>query len=111
MLRGMPMYPGDFCCEPQHRILSSIRTEFGSKWKHIGYALGIEHGVLENIEIDYRRTGDQTFRMLNEWMQRDADSCYCKLISAMNKEGLVRGVQILKASIKSGIFCMNKVCM
>ena len=81
--------------------MSSIRWEFGTQWKHVGYALGLEHSVLECIELNDHKTEERAFRMLNEWIQRDAKSCYCKLISAMYQEGLVEGVEILKRKIKS----------
>jgi len=81
--------------------LSSIRWEFGTKWKHVGYTLWLKHSVLENIEIDYHKADERAFTMLKEWIERDAKSCYCKLISAMYREGLVRGIEILKKMIKS----------
>ena len=41
--------------------------------------------------------------MMSEWMQRNADSCYCQLIYAMEKQGLDSGVKVLKEKIKSSI--------
>ena len=75
--------------------------EFGSQWKHVGYILGFEHSVLKTIELNSQEVEKRTFRMLEEWIQRDVKSCYCKLISAMHEEGLSRGVEILKQNIKS----------
>ena len=80
-------------------MLSSVREEFGSQWKHIGYTLGLEHNVLENIESNFAKVEERAFKMLSEWMRRDVQSCYCKLISAMNEGNLVSGVEILKKKI------------
>ena len=75
--------------------------EFGSQWKHVGYNLGLEHSILKTIELNSQEVEKHAFRMLEEWIQRDVKSCYCKLISAMHEEGLSRGVEILKQNIKS----------
>ena len=56
------------------------------------------------IELNNHDFEEQTFKMLCEWMKRDATSCYCKLISAMNEQGLSRGVAILKEKIKPSKF-------
>ena len=37
-----------------------------------------------------------------EWMRRDPNPCYCKLIFAMNEEGLLSGIEVLKSKIKLG---------
>ena len=84
--------------------MSSIRREFGTKWKHVGYVLGLDHSVLTNIELNLHEVEEQAFKMLDEWIQRSADSCYCKLISAMNEEGLCKNVEILKHKIKLNNF-------
>ena len=90
-----------YCYQPEHRILSSVRKEFGIQWIHVGYFLGLEHSVLKVIEQNIHEVEEQAFQMLNEWVQRDLKSCYCRLISAMDKQGLGRGVEVLKRSIKS----------
>ena len=81
--------------------MSNIRAKLGSHWKHIGYTLGLEDSALGNIEIDFRTVGEQAFNMLKMWVQKDTESCYCKLISAMNEEGLSKEVETLKEKIKS----------
>ena len=90
-----------YCYQPEHRILSSVRKEFGTQWIHVGYILGLEHSVLKVIGQNIHEVEEQAFQMLNEWVQRDLKSCYCRLISAMDKQGLGRGVEVLKRSIKS----------
>jgi len=80
--------------------LSSIRREFGEQWRFVGYALGIEHAVLNNIEYNSPNIEDRAFKMMADWIERSTDICYCKLISAMNNEHLVRGVEVLKEKIK-----------
>jgi len=82
-------------------VLSSIRREIGEQWKYVGYALGIDHAVLNTIEHDSPKIEDRAFKMLADWIERNADSCYCELISAMNNEYLSRGVGVLKEKIKS----------
>ena len=81
--------------------MSKIRAKLGSHWKHIGYTLGLEDSALRNIEINCRTVEEQAFNMLNKWVQIDTESCYCKLISAMNEEGLSKEVETFKEKIKS----------
>ena len=42
--------------------------------------------------------------MLTEWKQRNANACYCMLISAMTREDLNHGVEVLKKEIKTSMF-------
>ena len=81
--------------------MSSIRAKLGSHWKYIGYTLGLEDSELGNIEINFRTVEEQAFNMLKKWVQKDTESCCCKLLSAMNEEGLSKEVEILKEKIKS----------
>ena len=94
----------EYCFEPDYRVLSSIRKEFGISWKHVGYCLKLDHNVLKNIEINERSVEEQAFKMLDEWKQRCTDTCYCNLILAMNEENLCKGVEVLKQKIES---CMH----
>ena len=87
-------------------MLSSIRTELGSQWRYIGYNLGLEDCVLNIVEQDYRKAGDQAFNMLKMWIEKDVESCYCKLISAMNEEGLRNEIETLKKRIKASKLCV-----
>ena len=82
-------------------MLSGIRLEFGTRWKHVGYILELEPNVIDHIELNLREVEERCFRMLVEWIQRDVNSCYCKLISAMAEEHLDKGIEILKCKIKS----------
>ena len=82
--------------------MSSIRWEFGTKWKHVGLILEINHNVINLIELNLQQFEERSFNMMIEWMQRDPNPCYCKLILAMNKEGLLRGIEVLKSKIKLG---------
>ena len=91
----------DYCFQPQHRVLSSIKLEFGTKWKYVGYNLELDHNVIDHIKLNFQTVEDQSFQILVEWIQRDVKSCYCKLISAMTEEGLHKGVEKLKCKIKS----------
>lgn len=95
---------GDYCCKPDHKVLSNIRKEFSHKWKHVGYSLGLEHPVIENIDLNEKCVEEQAFRMLCNWIQHDTDPCYCKLISAMEWENLNSGVNCLKECIKQGSY-------
>ena len=106
MLNFMYLILGGYCFRPNHRILSSLRKEFGTKWKHVGYILGLDHSSLTNIEINSHEIEERAFKMLVEWLERDVESCYCKLISAMNEEGLCEKVDILKHKIKN----FNGIC-
>ena len=82
-------------------MLSSIKTLFGHKWKYVGLHLNLNYDdVLRNIERDVKEVADQTFRMFQEWLDRDVSSCYCKLIFAMKNEGLDSAAEILKNKIK-----------
>ena len=85
-------------------MLSSVRRELGEQWKHIGYALGLKHSVLKNIELNLHQVEEQAFKMFEEWIQRHVDCCYCKLISAMNEEGLCSAVTVLKQKIELSEF-------
>ena len=82
-------------------MLSSIRWEFGARWKHVGYILELQHHVIEHIELNKQEVQERSFQMLVEWIQRDVKSCYCTLISAMTKERLHEGIKNLKCKIKS----------
>lgn len=95
---------GDYCSQPEYRIMSYIRRELGTKWKHIGYTLGLEHSVLNCIEHNNHQVEERSFNMLEEWMQRDVEACYCKLISAMERESLCSGAEALKSKIKPSNF-------
>ena len=92
---------GDYCFQPEHNVLSSIRREFGLDWKHVGLALKLDKSVLNIIELDSQHHAERAFNMLSEWQNRDTTSCYCKLISAMSGQGLESGVKVLKEKIKS----------
>ena len=92
---------GKYCFPPEHKVLSGIRKEFGKDWKHVGLGLKLDNTVLNIIELDSQHFEERAFNMLCEWMKRDTTSCYCKLISAMNEQGLGSGVVILKEKIKS----------
>ena len=76
-------------------MLSSIRLEFGTQWKYVGYNLELEENVIKHIELNLRTVEDRSFQMLVEWIQRDVKSCYCKLIAAMTEEGLHKGIEKL----------------
>lgn len=91
---------GDYCFQPDYRVLSSIRREFGQQWKHVGYKLGLECTQLEAIELNKVLIEERAFTMLCDWIHRDVSTCYCKLISAMKKEHLSNGVEHLKEEIK-----------
>ena len=95
---------GDYCFKPDYKVLSNIRREFGDKWKHVGYALDLEHPVIVTIELNEKHVEEQAFKMLCNWIQRDVHPCYCKLISAMEKECLNSGVDCLKKWIKQGSY-------
>ena len=75
--------------------------EFGAQWIHVGYSLGLEYSVLNIIELNSHEFEERAYRMLTGWMQRELHPCYCMLISAMECEGLKRGVEVLKFKIKS----------
>ena len=63
--------------------------------------MGLDHSTLQTIEINDRDDVDeQAFRMLQTWIERDTESCYCKLITAMTEEELRNKVEILKKKIK-----------
>ena len=61
----------------------------------------LDPNVIDHIELNLQEVQERSFRMLVEWIQRDAKSCYCKLISAMTEEHLDKGIEILKCKIKS----------
>ena len=90
-----------YCFWPDYRVLSSIRREIGKQWKHVGYALGLEHSLLECTEHNHPHgVEEKAFKMLTDWIQRDVHPCYCKLIYAMDKEHLHQGVECLRFYIK-----------
>ena len=79
--------------------MSSIRTELGSQWRHIGYTLGLQDSKLNNIELNFPKVEERAFNMLKMWIEKDVEACYCKLISAMKEEGFVNEVETLKEKI------------
>ena len=81
-----------------------MRREFGHEWKHVGYSLGLEHTLLKTIESNVHNIEEQAFNMLSYWIQRDIESCYCKLITAMKKENLNSGIEHLKYWIRAGSY-------
>ena len=68
---------------------------------HIGYALNVDHYILEQIDTNYTKVEEKSFRMVVEWIKRDENPCYCKLISSMKEQGLSDATQILEQIIKS----------
>ena len=62
----------------------------------------LDPNVIDHIELNLQEVQKRSFKMLVEWIKRDAKSCYCKLISAMAEEHLDKGIEILKYKIKSG---------
>ena len=64
------------------------------------------HHILENIECDTQQVAEQAFKMLTKWMQMDAESCYCKLITAMKEDGLSSEAEALKSMISSSKFLL-----
>ena len=76
---------------------------------HIGIALRIKLSVLQSIEQNYHKVEERAFRMLNEWMQRSANPCYCRLIAAMNEEHLIEGVVVLQEKINSSEYFVSFV--
>ena len=82
-------------------MLSATRKQFGKDWKYVGLDLGLDYSVINNIELNEQDFEDRAFKMMSGWMQRNADSCYCQLISVMEKQGLHSGVIVLKEEIKS----------
>ena len=95
---------GDYCSKPQHKVASSVRKRFGKDWKHVGLALGLDYSEIENIELNKHDNDDRAFQMLEIWIQRNVNACYCKLISAMSDQGLEDGVQVLKQKVKPSKF-------
>ena len=93
----------DYCFRPDYRVLSAIRKQFGRDWKHVGLDLKLDNSVINIIELNQQDFEERAFKMMSEWMQRNADSCYCQLIYAMEKQGLDSGVKVLKEKIKSSI--------
>ena len=64
--------------------------------------MDLDHALLETIKCNNPNVEDQAFEMLCAWLQRNVQSCYCKLICAMEEEHLSPGVQKLKEKIISG---------
>ena len=92
-------------------MLSRIRKEFGKDWKYVGLGLNLDNSVLNMIELNDQDFEERTFNMLCEWMKRDKTPCYCKLISAMNEQGLGSGVANLKENIKPSNFLSKHIAM
>ena len=93
-------YIEEYCFRPEHKVLSSIRKEFGLDWMHVGLSLKLDQATLNIIELDSQHHAQRAFNMLSEWLKRDTTSCYCKLILAMSEQGLESGVKVLKEKIK-----------
>ena len=90
-----------YCFQPDYRVLSAIRTQFGKDWKYVGLDLELDNGLIKNIEHDEQDFEDRAFKMMSKWVKRNANSCYCQLISAMENQGLDSGAKVLKEKIKS----------
>ena len=101
MLHVLILILENYCFQPEHRVLSCIRNQFGKDWKYVGLDLKLDNSVINIIELNQQDFDDRAFKMMSEWIQRNADSCYCQLIYAMEKQGLDSGVQVLKQEIKS----------
>ena len=66
----------------------------------IFWVLIMQHFQIIIIEIDKQfNTDKQAFKMLQNWIKRDNESCHCKLITAMAEEGLYNKVKTLKEKI------------
>ena len=91
----------DYCSQPADLVLSHIRKVFGKEWKYIGLALGLDSYQINIIELNVKDFDDRAFKMLTDWKQKNANACYCMLISAMTSEGLIQGAEILKQEIKT----------
>ena len=92
----------ELCARPEYSVLGCIRKHLTTKWKFVGYSLKLKHHVLEKIEQRQTKIEDQAFAMLVEWMQTDVEPCYCKLISALDEQGLSNIANDLKVIVKSG---------
>ena len=78
-----------------------IRKQLGNDWRFVGLTLELDNSTLNIIELDKQGFVDRAFSMMSEWLKRDTTACYCKLIYAMEKQGLGSGVEVLKREIKS----------
>ena len=90
-----------YCFQPDHRVLSAIRNQFGKDWKYFGLDLKLDNSEIKIIELNEQHFEDRAFEMMSKWVKRNANSCYCQLISAMENQGLDSGAKVLKEKIKS----------
>ena len=101
------------CYRPDYAVLSSIRKIFGVNWKHVGYFLGLNHCIINNIEKNFDEVEERSFNMLIKWKQFDIKSCYCKLIAALEADDLFNDAEILKSTITTSKVStyFNYLCM
>ena len=62
--------------------------------------------IIDNIECDTQQVAERAFKMLTKWVEMDAESCYCKLITAMKEDGLSSEAEALKSMISSSKFLL-----
>ena len=90
-----------YCFQPDYQVLSAIRTQFGKDWKYVGLDLKLDNSLINIIELNEIDFEERAFKMMSKWVESNANSCYCQLISAMENQGLDSGAKVLKEKIKS----------
>ena len=90
-------------------LITAIRKQLSKDWKYVGFCLELDNSVMNVIGLNSQDSEERAFKMMCEWMQRNANACYCQLINAMDKQGLDSGIKALKNEIKLSTKDSNQV--
>ena len=59
-------------------------TRYATKWKDIGLLLGLDSSILRAIEVEYySEVRSCCKQMIEEWLKRDHDATWGKLITVI----------------------------
>ena len=85
MLNTFIFHDAEFKSKPRLKDLSNlVIPEYAAQWRAIGEFLGFTKGELEVIDNDYPRVTDCCNRIIDQWLDRDVNASWGKVISAID---------------------------
>ena len=65
-------------------LQNEVTPKYAVAWKTLGLELGLDEGVLQQSEADYRFVADQCNDMLKKWLRKDPNANKAKLSRALH---------------------------
>lgn len=82
-------------------LQNEVTPKYAVAWKSLGLELGLDEGVLEQIDADYRFVADRCNNMLKMWLRRDPNANKAKLSRALNSPAVKAVMQSHQITGKS----------